>query len=144
MAEIQFLIFVNVREFRSLFVYFRPLLIPITITVSKWTTYWKRVDCVLGIRTRGCKLVGADEITELWWPPQICTFFSKLGQPRSLLSFLFSRFKQTSLQMLQQINMKKCPSSIQGWDSNPWPSEHESPPITTRPGLPPNYVHFLL
>ena len=25
--------------------------------------------------------------------------------------------------------------SIQCWDSNPQPSEHESPPITTRPGL---------
>ena len=27
--------------------------------------------------------------------------------------------------------------SIQCWDSNPRPLEHESPPITTRPGLPP-------
>ena len=34
--------------------------------------------------------------------------------------------------------MKKCPSSLWCWDSNPWPSGHESPPITTRPGLPPN------
>ena len=31
--------------------------------------------------------------------------------------------------------MKKCPSSIQCWDSNPGTSRHESPPITTRPGL---------
>ena len=30
-----------------------------------------------------------------------------------------------------------CPSSIWHRDSNPWPSEHESPPITTRPGLSP-------
>ena len=29
------------------------------------------------------------------------------------------------------------PSSILRWDSNPQPSEHESPPITTRRGLPP-------
>ena len=28
-----------------------------------------------------------------------------------------------------------CPSSIQHQDSNPQPLEHESPPITTRPGL---------
>ena len=28
-------------------------------------------------------------------------------------------------------------SSIRCWDLNPQPSEHESPPITTRPGLPP-------
>ena len=33
--------------------------------------------------------------------------------------------------------MKKCPSSIWYWDSNPRPTEHESPLITTRPGLPP-------
>ena len=32
--------------------------------------------------------------------------------------------------------VKKCPSSIWYWDSNPWPLEHESPPITTSPGLP--------
>ena len=33
---------------------------------------------------------------------------------------------------------EKCPSTIWCWDSNPRPSEYESPPITTRPGLPPN------
>ena len=32
---------------------------------------------------------------------------------------------------------EKCQSSIQYWESNPRPSEHESPPITTSPGLPP-------
>ena len=30
-----------------------------------------------------------------------------------------------------------CPSSIRCRDSNPRPFERESPPITTRPGLPP-------
>ena len=30
-----------------------------------------------------------------------------------------------------------CSSSIQCWDLNPQPLEHESFPITTRPGLPP-------
>ena len=29
-------------------------------------------------------------------------------------------------------------SSMRRWDSKPGPLEHESPPITTRPGLPPN------
>ena len=33
------------------------------------------------------------------------------------------------------MNMKKYPSSIQSWDSNPQPLEYESPPITTRQGL---------
>ena len=29
----------------------------------------KSIDGVLGIRTRGRRKVGADETTELWWPP---------------------------------------------------------------------------
>ena len=33
--------------------------------------------------------------------------------------------------------MKRCPSSIRCRDLNPRPSECESLPITTRPGLPP-------
>ena len=59
-----------------------------------------------------------------------------MGQPQPLLSFIFGLFKQTSLQILQQINVKKCPSSVWCWVSNPQPSEHDSPHITTRPGLP--------
>ena len=31
--------------------------------------------------------------------------------------------------------MSKCPSSTRRQDSNPQPSEHESSPITTRPGV---------
>ena len=54
----------------------------------------------------------------------------------------FCLFKQT-LPFLQQINVNKCPSSIRSWDSNPRPSEHVSPPITTRPGLPPYNRNFL-
>ena len=64
--------------------------------------------------------------------------FYKMGRPRPLFN-LFSSF-QTNITILQQINVKKCPSSIQCWDSNPWLSEHVSPPITTRPGLPPKKV----
>ena len=62
--------------------------------------------------------------------------FLKMGQPRPLFSFIFGLFKQT-LQFLQQLYVKKCPSSIRCRDSNPRPSECESLPITTRPGLPP-------
>ena len=60
---------------------------------------------------------------------------SKNGPTRPLLSFIFGLFKQTSIQFLQ-LHVKKCPSNIWCRDSNPQPSEHESPPITTRPGLP--------
>ena len=52
------------------------------------------------------------------------------------LFFVYFRLFKQTLQSLQQINRyEKCPSIIQCWDSNPQPSEHESPPITTRPGL---------
>ena len=33
--------------------------------------------------------------------------------------------------------VKKCPSRIRCWDSNSHSSQHVSPPITTRQGLPP-------
>ena len=49
---------------------------------------------------------------------------------------LLSSF-QTQIKILQQMNVKKCPSSIRCRDSNSQPLEHESPTITTRPGLPP-------
>ena len=39
--------------------------------------------------------------------------------------------------------MHKFPSSIWCWDSNSQPSERESPPITTRPGLPTILTHSL-
>ena len=41
------------------------------------------------------------------------------------------------LQILQQNNVRKCPSSIWCQDLNSRPSDYESPPLTTRPGLPP-------
>ena len=62
--------------------------------------------------------------------------FSKNGPTPASFSFIFGLFKQT-IQFLQQINVIKCPSSIQRWDLNPQPFEHDSSPINTRPGLPP-------
>ena len=53
-----------------------------------------------------------------------------MGAIISLFFVYFRLFKQT-LQFLQQINVKECPSS---WDSNPLPLDHEFPPTTTRPG----------
>ena len=60
-----------------------------------------------------------------------------MGQTPASFPFIFGLFKQTSIQFLQEINMKKCTSSIWRRDSNPRPYKHESSPITTRPGLPP-------
>ena len=59
------------------------------------------------------------------------------GPTTDSFSFIFGLFKQT-VQFLQQIYVKKCPSSIWCRDSNSQPSEREYPPITTRPGLPPS------
>ena len=39
---------------------------------------------------------------------------------------------------------EKCPASIWCQDLNIQPSEHESTPITTRPGLPLNELQFFL
>ena len=43
---------------------------------------------------------------------------------------------------------KKCvnvhPVYLHCWDKNPQPSDHESPPITTRPGLPPLFLYCYL
>ena len=51
---------------RPLFVYFCPFLITISIIQIE-----KSIDGVLGIRTQGRRMVGADEITELR-RPQLC------------------------------------------------------------------------
>ena len=64
--------------------------------------------------------------------------FLKMSIPATFRFF----YKQT-IQFLQQINVKKCPSRIQHWDLNPRPLEHESSPITTRSKLPPA-LRFLM
>ena len=68
-------------------------------------------------------------------PIHIFIHFDFLNRPLPA-SFLFYSclFKQT-LQFFQQIYVKKCPSSKQCWDLNLQPLGHESPPITSRPGL---------
>ena len=52
-----------------------------------------------------------------------------MGHPRPLFVF-FCLFKQI-IQVLQEIHVKKCPSSKQCWDLNPQPSDNESPLTTT-------------
>ena len=46
--------------------YFRPFLIPITISIIQIE---KSVDGLLGIQTWGHRMVGADKTMELWQPP---------------------------------------------------------------------------
>ena len=68
------------------------------------------------------------------WVSRTCFFF-KMVLPG--LFFIYVCLFKHTLQFLLQIIVKKCPSSIQCRDSNSRPLEQESPPITTRPGLPP-------
>ena len=67
--------------------------------------------------------------------------FLKNGLSQASFSFIFRLFKQT-VQFLEQIYLKIYPSSMQWLDSNPQPSEHESPLITNRPVIPPMNFNF--
>ena len=58
-----------------------------------------------------------------------------MDHPRSLYC-LFLSF-ETKITIITKNACEKCPSSIQCWDLKPQPSGDGSPPITTRPGLPP-------
>ena len=49
---------------------------------------------------------------------------------------------QTNIIIFTTIYVKKCPSSIRYQFSNPRSFGRESPPITTRPGLPPCLSYF--
>ena len=64
-----------------------------------------------------------------------------IGQPRPLFLFIIGLFKQT-LQFLQQINVKNCPTCIWRGDLNLRPLKHESSPITTKRGTRPNKNMF--
>ena len=60
-----------------------------------------------------------------------------MGQPRPLLSFIFGLFKHTSWQFLQQIYVINVHPV---YSAGIQPLKHDSPPITTRPGLPFRFV----
>ena len=54
----------------GLFLFFRSFLVKISIQIEK------SIDGVLGIRTWGHRMVGADDTTELWRPPYYEIFLS--------------------------------------------------------------------
>ena len=63
-----------------------------------------------------------------------------MGHPRPVLFSI-----QTNTITIFTANLcEKCPSKVRCRDSNPWTSEHESPPITTITGLPPNMKRVFL
>ena len=75
---------------RPLFVYFRHFLITILIIE-------KSIDGVLGIRTQGRRMVGADETTELWRPPDKCI----LTHPVNIFRVYFYLIMNANFVMLQ-------------------------------------------
>ena len=66
------------------------------------------------------------------------SFFKKWANPGLFFVYLWTFQKINTNFTINQC--EKCPSSIRRRDSNPRPFEHESSPITTRPGLPPSDV----
>ena len=68
--------------------------------------------------------------------------FFKWAIPGLFLAYF--RFFQTNITIFPTSKYERGPSRIQCWDLNPRPSEHASPPITTRPELPPCRLIFHL
>ena len=74
----------------------------------------------------------------------IKTFFLKKWDKPGLFFIYFQSFQTNkTIFSTNQCVKISCPSSIRCRDSNQRPSEHESPPITTRPGLPPKLIKTL-
>ena len=64
--------------------------------------------------------------------------FTRFSKQLSILGFFFIHcwsFSNKQYNLLQQMNVKKCPSSIRCLDTNTQLSEHESHLLTTRPML---------
>ena len=76
--------------------------------------------------------------TAVWWFPSQCF----LIWPTPAYFIIYFQSFQTNIITIFTTNIfEKCPSSIRCQDSNPQPSEHESLPITNRPGLLPSIKH---
>ena len=62
-----------------------------------------------------------------------------MAQPASFIVY----FRSLQTNIITPNIFEKCLSSIRCRDSNQRPLEHESPPLTTRPGLPPPLSVFI-
>ena len=77
-------------------------------------------------------------------PVPLSFTFKKNGPTPASFIVDFRSFQTNIIKKFTTNISEKCPSSIRCRDSNPWPPEHESPPITTRPGLPHNFSFTFL
>ena len=92
---------------RPLFVYLR----------SFQSTYGIKTEDFSGIRTR---IDGVEREYASYHTLTSTLFLKKMGHPRPLL-FIFGLFQTNISTILQQIHVKKCPSSIRHWNSYPRP-----------------------
>ena len=104
--------------------------------------YWKLCELVGG-EIYLCTIV---HVFQCVLSQKLCVgiYFLKNGPTPASFSFIFGLFNQTLLQFLQQVKCQKCPSNIRCRDSNSQPSDYESLPLTTRPGLTPLCLHLLV
>ena len=116
------------------------------IAVTNWEfdLFWM---CLIGLLIR-------QKLSQIWIaetrtltlsvPPRNHVFLN--GPTPATFSFIFV-FSNTHYNFYTKCIWKKCPSSKHCRDSNSWPLEHESPPITTRPGHPHSQpihlIHFI-
>ena len=70
---------------------------------------------------------------------QFYLFFKKWADP-SIFFVYFRSFSNKHQYNFTSNLCEKCQSRILNWDLNLRSSERESPPITTRPGHPPNFI----
>ena len=90
-------VFLNMGQSRPLFRLFCPFHITIQLQIEK------SVDGVLGIWTRGRRMVGADETTELWRPPDIFCFIIVMCIGRSTTNLLQSHLSLRGATIVQWI-----------------------------------------
>ena len=71
-------------------------------------------------------------------------FFFKWANPGLFFVYFRSFSNKHYYNFYNRLMWKmSCPSSIRHRDSNPWSLDHEPPPITTRPGLPPWSIYVI-
>ena len=75
---------------------------------------------------------------------KLSVLFLKMGQPQPFFVYFWSFQSNNTILTTNQFEKMSCPSSIRCQDSNPQHLEHQSSPITTRPGLLPNLAYLVL
>ena len=95
--RVRSLFFLKMGQPRPLFVYSRHFLVTISVIQTE-----KSIDGMLGIRTRGRRMVGADVTTELWRPPR--SLFLLITTVVVLVSRLHALRERLDILLLQSIS----------------------------------------